>query len=265
VEYVRSLGLPADRIFTGFDVVDNDYFAREVAVVRAAPETFRQRLSLPDRYFLASARFVRKKNLSGLLDAYAGYLRLNGGETWPLVIVGDGELAGEIRNKIVEYGMTERVLTPGFVQYDALPAYYGLASAFVHASTTEQWGLVVNEAMASGLPVLVSKNCGCAEDLVEDGVNGFTFDPADPAALAASMSRMSSGALVLGAMGEASRRIISRWSPERFADGVVTACDAARRHAGSRRPAPVRRLFLRGMQIIRRPEAGAEFNAPGVS
>jgi glycosyltransferase involved in cell wall biosynthesis len=47
----------------------------------------------------------------------------------------------------------------------------------VHASTTEQWGLVVNEAMAAGLPVLVSDRCGCAPDLVEVGVNGFTFDP----------------------------------------------------------------------------------------
>jgi 1,2-diacylglycerol 3-alpha-glucosyltransferase len=55
----------------------------------------------------------------------------------------------------------------------------GLASAFIQASTTEQWGLVVNEAMASGLPVLVSERCGCAPDLVKNGVNGYTFDPYD--------------------------------------------------------------------------------------
>ena len=83
------------------------------------------------------------------------------------------------------------VVLPGFQQYDELPAFYGLASAFVHASTTEQWGLVVNEAMAAGLPVIVSERCGCAPDLVEDGVNGFTFDPQDVEELAGLMRRVA--------------------------------------------------------------------------
>ena len=56
---------------------------------------------------------------------------------------------------------------------------YGLASAFVHPSTTEQWGLVVNEAAAAGLPLIVSERCGCAPELVRQGVTGFLFDPYD--------------------------------------------------------------------------------------
>ena len=83
------------------------------------------------------------------------------------------------------------VILPGFRQYDELPAFYGLARAFVHASTTEQWGLVVNEAMAAGLPVLVSDRCGCAQDLVRNGVNGFTFDPCDVEELAGLMHRVA--------------------------------------------------------------------------
>jgi glycosyltransferase involved in cell wall biosynthesis len=124
----------------------------------------------------------------------------------------------------------------GFRQYDELPAYYGLASAFVHASTTEQWGLVVNEAMASGLPVLVSEHCGCAPDLVENGVNGFTFDPYDVQALAALMQRVAAMTEVRRtAMARAGQRIIADWGPERFADGLMQAAEAALRQAP---PAP---------------------------
>jgi glycosyltransferase involved in cell wall biosynthesis len=127
------------------------------------------------------------------------------------------------------------VVLPGFIQYDALPAYYGLAGAFVHASTTEQWGLVVNEAMASGLPVIVSKRCGCVPDLVQDGVNGFSFDPYDVEALASLMQRVAAMAdEQRRTMGEAGRRIIADWGPERFADGLMQAVEVARRRPPSR-------------------------------
>jgi len=116
---------------------------------------------------------------------------------------------------------------PGFKQYDELPAWYGLAGAFVHASTTEQWGLVVNEAMASGLPVLVSERCGCAPDLVKDGVNGFIFDPYDVERLARLMYRLAHGDVDRDAMGRASQEIIADWGLERFADGLAKAVDVA--------------------------------------
>ena len=103
-----------------------------------------------------------------------------------------------------------------------------MASAFVHASTTEQWGLVVNEAMAAGLPVLVSNRCGCAPDLVRDGVNGFTFDPYDVDRLADLMLKVSSDQCDREAMGQASRAIIKDWGPERFADGLMQAVAVAR-------------------------------------
>src|SRR5438034_9827058 len=72
---------------------------------------------------------------------------------------------------------SEYVHLPGFKQYEELPIFYGLADAFIHASISEPWGLVVNEAMASGLPVLVSIACGCEGDLVKEKVNGFSFNP----------------------------------------------------------------------------------------
>jgi glycosyltransferase involved in cell wall biosynthesis len=113
---------------------------------------------------------------------------------------------------------------PGFKQYDELPAYYALASAFVLASVVEPWGLVVNEAMASGLPVLVSERCGCAASLVRAGENGYMFDPADTGAIGASMARMAHASdASRQEMGRASATIIEEFGPARFATGLLRA------------------------------------------
>jgi glycosyltransferase involved in cell wall biosynthesis len=130
-----------------------------------------------------------------------------------------------------------------------LPAYYGLANAFIHASTTEQWGLVVNEAMASGLPVLVSNRCGCATDLVQEGVNGFTFDPHNVEQLAQLMLKISACQDVrMSAFGDASRTIISKWGPERFALGLQGAVRQALA-VGPKRAGITDRLVLRALSL----------------
>jgi glycosyltransferase involved in cell wall biosynthesis len=115
---------------------------------------------------------------------------------------------------------------PGFKQYDELPAYYALANAFVHASTTEQWGLVVNEAIASGLPVIVSDRCGCAPELVNG--NGFTFDPTNEHELAARLLEMASlSDQEQKHLGDNSYRIAANFAPERFGEGLGRATSVA--------------------------------------
>ena len=181
-----ALGMPRERIFLGYDAVDNDYFTKGAATARIAEREARKRgelsevrirYALPARYFLASARLIEKKNLPRLIDAYARYRSLARNEPWDLVLLGDGPLRPALCSQLHALGLDASVHLPGFIQYEELPVYYGLAETFVHASTTEQWGLVVNEAMASGLPVLVSNRCGCASDLVKEGENGIIFDP----------------------------------------------------------------------------------------
>jgi 1,2-diacylglycerol 3-alpha-glucosyltransferase len=233
-DYACALGLLPEAVFDGYDVVDNEHFAYRARHVRLAPEGWRERLELPRRFFLASGRFVPKKNLARLLDAYAGYRERTGANAWHLVLLGDGELRPELERRIAQADLVGNVILPGFRQYDELPAWYGLASAFVHASTTEQWGLVVNEAMASGLPVIVSKRCGCARDLVRDGVNGFTFDPCDVDELAGLLQRVAAMTdAQRDAMGRAGQRIVADWGPERFAEGLMHAIGVA-----LRRPPP---------------------------
>lgn len=227
VEYAAALGMPRDRIFTGYDVVDNDHFAHGAAAARDRGEALRAELGLPRRYFLASNRFIEKKNLPRLLRAFARYRAQAGEALWDLVLLGDGPLRPALEREVRSLGLEGCVHMPGFKQYDELPAYYGLAGAFVHASTTEQWGLVVNEAMAAGLPVIVSQRCGCAPDLVVHGENGFTFDPFDEAALAACLLRMAGGECGRAAMAAASARIVARWTPRTFAENLLRAAQAA--------------------------------------
>jgi glycosyltransferase involved in cell wall biosynthesis len=220
--YLESLGMSPNKIFDGYDVVDNQFFSEQSDLVRRSPDSFRRLPGLEDPrpYFLASARFIPRKNFLTLLRAYAFYreeCRSAGREAWRLVLLGDGPQRAAIAQEIQTLNLQNDVVLAGVHAFRHLPVYYGLASAFIHPPLQDQWGLVVNEAMASGLAVLVSRGAGCAADLVEDGVEGFLFDPQDAACLSRMMNRISSGQVDLQKMGAAARQKISGWGVERFA------------------------------------------------
>jgi len=235
LDYLEHLGLDRSKIFLGYDSVDNEYFAAKAAEIKSQSATARGYYHLPENYFLASARFVKKKNLLRLIEAYASYRErkkqlagANGSAAaWDLVLLGDGPLQSSIRNQIQKLHLNDHVLLQGFKQYGELPAFYALAKVFIHASTTEQWGLVVNEAMASGLPVLVSDRCGCALDLVQPGVNGFRFDPLNVEQLTELMLQCSAPPTNLATMGKAAADRVANWGVERFADGLNQAATVA--------------------------------------
>ena len=273
-EYLQSLGMPARRIVLGYDVVDNRYFKNSAEQVRKNSGSIGG-----DGFFLASNRFIEKKNLLRLVKAYAIYAsRVSGQRAAPtgseeagvlrsLVLLGDGPLKAEIEALCETLGVRTihsapwddevggstggpALFLPGFRQIEELPRFYARAAAFIHASTVDQWGLVVNEAMASGLPVLVSRGCGCAPDLVQEGVNGWTFDPTDEEQIARLM-------LQVGAMSPSSRaelgiagqRIIEAWGPERFAEGCKDSAANALA-VGAKKVGAIDRLLLAA--LIRR-------------
>lgn len=254
-EYLIALGLPRNRVFTGYDVVDNDYFHRNAKELRNQAPEVRRNYRLPDNYFLASARFVPKKNLPTLIRAYASYRqlasetyneqRIREHEPWDLVLLGDGPLRPVLSRLISDLQLHGHVHLPGFVQYRDLPAYYALADVFVHASTTEQWGLVVNEAMATGLPVIVSNRCGCVPDLVTESKNGFTFDPRSVKSLGKLMLDMWHFPKErLEEMRQESRRIIAGFTPADFATGAQRAIDVAK-------AAPMPRISLFSSLLVK--------------
>jgi 1,2-diacylglycerol 3-alpha-glucosyltransferase len=226
-DYLAALGLAREHIFIGYDVVDNDHFAAGSDAARRDAVNQRRQLNLPDNYFFTCSRFITKKNLRRLLEAYDGYRLLAGPDAWKLVLLGDGPLKPQLLDQIEQRGLAAEVLVRGFIQYEELPAYYGLAGALIHASTTEQWGLVVNEAMASGLPVIVSNRCGCLPELVAEGKNGFSFDPVHTPGLIQLLRRVAAKDFDRAAMGEAGRQMIARWSLETFAANLKRAAEAA--------------------------------------
>jgi len=230
IDYLVELGMPRERIFTGYDVVDNDYFLRRAAEIRNSTLEIRNKRGLPENYFLASARFIEKKNLPRLISAYSKYRhqsQTGGKAPWSLVLLGDGPLRETLSSQLSALNLNEHVHLPGFEPYDQLPVYYALANAFVHASKSEQWGLVVNEAIASNLAVIVSDRCGCAPELVNG--NGFTFDPTNEHELTARLLEMASlSDHERKHLGENSSSIAASFAPERFGEGLERAASVAK-------------------------------------
>ena len=211
--YLASLGFPTHKVQIGYDVVDNEHFTRPAAPVVGIPKS---------RYLFANTRFLQRKGIDALLRAYACYRDLqaqesNGAEPWHLVISGSGEMEAPWKRLAARLNVTDTVHWPGFVQYEHLPTVYRSAGIFVHPAREEPWGLVVNEAAAAGLPLIVGRRVGAACELVRDGENGFLIDPDDTksvAALLVKVTRMSDTERRL--MGDASRRIANDFGPERF-------------------------------------------------
>ena len=242
-DYLVQLGMLPKQICFGYNVVDNAYFRKESCNWRV--DEHESGLSI-NPYLLASNRFVERKNLIRLMLAFACVSPADSSEHCApvdLCLVGDGPQRAALLStcEALDLPVVEaapwameaeassvptrpRVFLPGFRQIEELPRFYAHACCFVHPAISEPWGLVINEAMACGLPVLCSANCGAAEELVNDGVNGFSFDPLDTA----SISRVLRTFLNLppeqkAAMGEASSELIKqRYPTSAFGQGLAT-------------------------------------------
>jgi 1,2-diacylglycerol 3-alpha-glucosyltransferase len=214
-DYLTHLGFPGDAIWLGYDVVDNDYFAERAAAAAAAEPP----AGVQAPYFLASNRFIARKNLSLLLKSYDDY-RARAEQPWPLVMLGDGPLRSQL-----EADAGEGVVFAGFRQIDEIPTYYAHAGAFVHPALVDQWALVINEAMAAGLPVIASTGAGATHDLVQSGKNGFRFLPQDWPGLTKALVQMASADR--DSMANRSREIIAEWGTDLFASSMLTAARKA--------------------------------------
>ncbi len=226
-EYLMRLGMPGERIALGYNAVDNDHFANQARTWRDRPDA---RDGLPTSpYFLSVCRFAPEKNLARLIEAFARYrASAIAGQAWDLVLCGDGPEATEIERTIARTGRGDSVHRPGFLQVDALPRWYAGASGFVLASLSEPWGLVANEAAASGLPLLISSRAGCAGTFVaENGPDhgaGARLDPLDVEQMAARLAWMAGlPEDERAAMGRRAAGIVAEWGPERFAAGMIEA------------------------------------------
>jgi len=220
--YLRSLGMKSSQVLLGYDTVDNDFFASETNRLRTLdPADF----SLPPRpFWLTVSRMIPRKNHSLLLDAYAKYRKEIGEEcAWDLVLCGSGSEEKGLRLKVQKKGLESFVHFPGFKTYSEISQWYAFAQALVHPALQEQWGLVLNEACASGLPILCSETLG-AKELVIENRNGLHFNPHSETAICQAMiqfHRLSE--TQRQEMGTQSRKIIENYHPDRFAHGLQEA------------------------------------------
>ena len=243
-DYFANMGLPQHKLVTGYDAVDNKFFAQRSNAARCQTESLaiRARHGLPDRYFLNVGRMVWKKNLEVLVDAYKKVKDRVGDVCPALVLIGSGKLERSLRERCLGRGLSvyqaaanapharhgaADVYFLGFRQVDELPDFYALAECFVLPSREEEWGLVVNEAMACGLPVIVSNVAGCARDLVRHGENGFLFDPFDADTLSEHLETIALDPERSHRMGIVSQRIIAGWGCDRFAQAAREAAEIA--------------------------------------
>jgi glycosyltransferase involved in cell wall biosynthesis len=221
--YLLSRGNKERCIFTAPNAVDNDLFMRQAETARQNADRSRRELGLPRRYFLFAGRLVREKGVFDLLSAYAN-LDPNLRAAVALVFAGEGSERQRLEEqaRLVSPG---QVLFAGFVHRDQLASYYALADMFILPSHTEPWGLVVNEAMACGLPVIVSQAAGCAADLVRDGWNGKTIPPGNVRKLGEAMQCLGNDPGLCRQMGLRSSEHILEYSPRFWSSAVTSAVE----------------------------------------
>jgi len=219
--FYRSYGVPAEKIFLAPFSVDNARFMSAADSLRDARGAIRTELGVSDDgpVILYCGKFGQVKNPMELLKAYAKVPRERG--AW-LLFAGDGELRDKMKHFVASNSL-ERVRFLGFQNQSLLPNSYVAADLLVIPSQYEAWGLVANEAMCSGLPVLASTRVGCVADLIRDGHNGFSYPAGDIDNFASTLSRMLADREGLIRMGINSRAIIAEWGVEQTADGIVTA------------------------------------------
>jgi len=185
-DYMRFLGIPAARVRTEYNTLSIDRI-RRMAGVLPAPDG----VPFEERHFIIVARFVPKKNLAMALDAYSQYAKIAQEKLKPLHLCGAGPMEAELRAKVAELGLTDQVVFRGFLQTDDIARALGHSLALLLPSIEEQFGNVVIEAQAMGLPVIVSDNCGARDALVRSGVNGFIVEPDNPVGLSFFMSTIA--------------------------------------------------------------------------
>ena len=220
-EYLRDLGVGDRPIFTAPNAVDVDFFSRNSRWARENAADIRRRKGLPEHYFLYVGRLVAEKGVFELLEAYVK-LVANAHGAMGLVFVGDGVERPRLEAKAREKARGQ-VQFFGFAQREDLAEFYGLAEALVLPTYSDPWGLVVNEAMACALPVIVSKAAGCVEDLVEEGLNGFVVPPRDVAALRTAMRALLDNTELRNQMSLRSAEITLANSPKGWAQGMAQA------------------------------------------
>jgi glycosyltransferase involved in cell wall biosynthesis len=221
--YYRAMGVPENKIVRVPYSVDNDRFMQSVNLTADQKAQIRRRYHVPtDRpCVLYAGKFTERKRPADLLVA-CRKVQSRTDAPFSVIMAGSGELEQELRSLCREHLLTNVIFT-GFINQSELPGLYAASDLFVLPSQDEPWGLAVNEAMCAGLPIIVSREVGCAADLVEDGVNGFTPEAGDIEGLTGALTRLIGDEGLRRRQGEAGLARIRQWSYRECLEGVRSA------------------------------------------
>jgi len=211
-EYYRHYGGDPRTFFLLPWAVDNERFERASRMSTEERDELRARYGIDrDRVvFLFSAKLVPRKDPMTLVRAYKEMRHRAA-----VVFMGDGELRAQIEREAVD-----GIHLIGFVNQAEIPKHYAMCDVFVLPSLYEPRGAVINEAMACGLPVIVTDRCGSIGDIVLDGENAFIYPAGDADALAHEMDLLASDDALRERMARRSREIIATWDFARGVEGV---------------------------------------------
>lgn len=212
--YLEFLGMSQSRIALGYNTVSVKRIQR-LCEAPPAPEG----APFSDRHFSIIARFVPKKNLATAIEAYGEYVKLVP-QPRALHIAGYGPDEPALRKLVSDLGLSHNVIFRGALQIEGVSEMYSTTLALILTSIEEQFGNVVIEAQATGLPVIISDRCGAWEVMVQSGVNGFVAESDNAPGYAYFMSLLSEDEGLWRAMALAARQSARRGDVERFVEGV---------------------------------------------
>lgn len=221
-EFLVHYGAKPEKVVVGCNTVGTDYFAKESSRLASKKEEIKKEKGYPSKIILFSGQLIPRKNLDVLLEAFKEIATRDIG----LIVLGDGPLKSTYLGWCQKNEL-ENVFFEGFRQIEELPKYYTVADVFVMPSLREVWGLVVNEAMACGLPVVVSSRAGAAYDLVKEGKNGYVFNPGDLQQLKEILERLLKNDSLRSEMGRKSFEIIKNYGVDFYADQCIKAIEEA--------------------------------------
>lgn len=246
-EFYRRHGVPDDRLFLVPYVVDNRRFMEGARLSEEERREKRRELGLPPPdvpVVLFLSKMTSRKRPSDLLEAFRRAQKERSVRA-ALAFVGTGPEQQRLERRVARAGISN-VHFLGFRNQSVLPEIYGACDVFVLSSENEPWGLVVNEAMCAGLPVIASEEVGAAGDLVEDGENGFQYEAGDVEALARALGPLLESPQLRRRMGRASRHKIDEWGLDECVFGVKEALAAT---CGSRARTPSATRATGGVRI----------------
>lgn len=225
-EYIIKLGVKQEKILSTRNIgIANDKVYILYQNATFIKDSAKKQLNLLPYNFIYAGRFSPIKNLLMLIEAFAQAIKkFDNQHNWGLILSGDGTEKEALKSLVSSKNMEGITFLPS-CEWHEVPARYALADVAILPSLSEPFGFLVNEALVYGMPIIVSNRCGSAFDLVQEGENGYTFDPTKKEDLVEKMGMMINNISEHRTMGEKGKKLVAHFHPDLICDDIIKAFD----------------------------------------